>query len=102
MNKIIHGNTDIPQFTNEYEKAKWRRVLVRDNLHIVNAYFMERIKNFIKLFFSQSSMEYKWYWFRVEYQSYGTAHIYRCLRLKNNPGIDQLTQHALKGRIAEY
>ena len=92
----------MPSFMNEFEKAKWRRELVHDNPHLVDAYFTERVKEFIKTFFGNSGMEYKWFWFRVEYQSCGTAHVHGCLRLKNDPGMDQLVQDVLKGRITEH
>ena len=63
LNKIIYGDRPMPSFMNEFEKAKRRRELVRDNPHLVDAYFTERVKEFIKTFFGNSGMEYKWFWF---------------------------------------
>ena len=41
-------------------------------------------------------------WFQAKYRSHGTAHVHSCLRLKNDPGVDKLTQDVLKARIAEH
>ena len=101
LNKIIHGNRPCPSFANEYEKAKWRRKLVKDNPHIVDSYFSDRVREFLNVFHSKDGLEYSWFWYRVEYQSRGTAHIHGCLRLKNDPGIDNLSQTVLQGRISE-
>ena len=50
VNKLIFGDREILEFANEYEKAKWRRKLVRNNQHIVDSYFYDRIKNVIDFF----------------------------------------------------
>ena len=51
LSKLIHGEKPIPTFENAFEKAKWRRKLVRDNPHIVDAYFADRVKELLMTFF---------------------------------------------------
>ena len=53
-------------------------------------------------FFGKKGLEYSWFWFRIEYQERGTAHAHGYLRLKEDPGISELTQKVLKGRISEH
>ena len=88
-------------FANEKNKSTWRRNLIRDNPHIVDAYFHERVKIFIEIFFGKKGLDYEWHWFRVEYQKRGTAHVHGCLRLKGDPGIEKLSKIVLKGRISQ-
>ena len=47
LNKIIHSDRPLPNFSNKDKKAKQHRKLVKDNLHIVDSYFMDRTKAFI-------------------------------------------------------
>jgi hypothetical protein len=56
----------------------------------------------MRTFFRNGRIEYKWFWFQAKYRSHGTAHVHSCLRLKNDPGVDKLTQDVLKGHIAEH
>ena len=38
----------------------------------------------------------------MEHQDRGTARVHGCLRLKDDPGITELSQKALEGRKAEH
>jgi len=58
LNQIIHGDRPLPEFANELEKAKWRHKLIHENQHIVDSYFIDRIRVFIKIFHSKNSLEY--------------------------------------------
>ena len=49
----------MPVFSNEHEKSKWRRKLVKDNLHIVDLYFTTRVKDFLNSFFGKNGLKYK-------------------------------------------
>ena len=52
----------------ENEKAKFRRKIVRDNPHIVDTFFYERVNEALNSFFGKKGLEIKWSWFRIEYQ----------------------------------
>ena len=58
LSKLIRGEKPIPTFENEFEKAKWRRKLVRDNPHIVDAYFTNRVKELLMTFLKKNGLEY--------------------------------------------
>jgi ATP-dependent DNA helicase PIF1 len=85
---------------NEEQKAKKRRKWVRDNPHIVDSYFHDRVILLLKTYLGKDSLEVDWLWFRVEYQGRGTAHIHGCCRLKSDPGLTDLAQKVLEGREA--
>ena len=55
LNKISHWDREIPVNTTSAEKSAWRRNLIRNNLHIVDVYFSNRVHNFIKTFFAQKA-----------------------------------------------
>ena len=46
----MHRDRPLPVFHNEDEKAKWRNELVRDNQHIADAHFIDRVKIFLSAF----------------------------------------------------
>ena len=68
----------------------------------MDACFSDRVHDFIKIFFGSKGLEHKWCWFRVEYQARGAAHVHGYLRLKEDPGITELSQKALEGRKADH
>ena len=101
--RLILGESEASCYKdkNEKEKATLRRQLRRQNPHIVDAYFHERLEELLKSFFGRNSaLEAKWYWFRIEYQGRGSAHGHGCCRLVCDPGIIQLSEKVLKGRQA--
>jgi hypothetical protein len=75
--------------------------MTRENPHIVDAYFMKRVQALLDTYYRKNGLELDWSWFRIEYQERGTAHAHGCFRLKCDPGISDLAQKVLKGRIAE-
>ena len=80
--------------------AKWKCKLLNDNPHIVNAFFVKRIDNFIKQFFGENCLESNWTWYRFEWQKRGVIHCHLLARLKSDPGIASLAKEVYKGRIA--
>ena len=100
LHQLIYGNTTLPRFDTELLSAQWKRKLVRENQHIVDAYFYDRVKMLLATFFGKKGLELEWFWFRVEYQKRGAAHVHGCFKLKNDPGISQLSQAVLRGRIS--
>eukprot|EP00978_Attheya_sp_CCMP212_P018694 scaffold51676_cov29-Attheya_sp.AAC.1 len=75
--------------------------MTRENPHIMDAYFMKRTQILLETYYGKNGLECDWQWFRIEYQERGTAHAHGCFKLKCDPGIAQLAQKVLKGRIAE-
>jgi hypothetical protein len=75
--------------------------MTRENPHIVNVYFMKRVQALLDTYYGGNGLELDWSWFRIEYQERGTAHAHGCFSLKCNPGISDLAEKVLKGRIAE-
>ena len=53
LNKIIHGDREIPVYATEAEKSAWYRNFIRNNPHIVDTYFRNRVHDFIKTFLAQ-------------------------------------------------
>jgi len=64
------------------------RKLIQDNPHLVDWYFTQRI---------QAS----WHWYRFEYASRGSIHCHGVAKLKDDPGLVNLTKLALKGFLAK-
>eukprot|EP00978_Attheya_sp_CCMP212_P020531 scaffold58917_cov62-Attheya_sp.AAC.2 len=62
---------------------------------------MKRVQTLLDTYYGKHGLELEWSWFLIEYQEWGTAHAHGCFRLKCNPGISDLAQKVLKGRIAE-
>ena len=96
----LFGGDSFPVNGTEHVKEKWRRKSVRENQHIVDAFFNSRVEAFVEAFLKSSGMEAEYTWFRIEYQERGTAHAHGCFRLKCDPGIADLGQTVLQGRIA--
>lgn len=92
LNKIIYADRPLSNFSNEDKIAKQQKKLVKDNLYIIDSYFMDRANAFINIFYSKTRLEYSRYQFHIEYQNRGTAHIHSYLQLKENPGTDELAQ----------
>ena len=80
---------------NKLEKEKQRYKLAQENLCIVNIYFIDRVRAFIKIFHSKNSLEHSKYWFHIEYQGRGIAYTHSYSYSKDNPGIEVLLQKVL-------
>lgn len=63
-----------------------RRNNVINNSHIVDWFFTERLKKFIKHWL-YDSLDAKWHWYRFEYQSRGSIHCHGVAKLNNDPGL---------------
>ena len=66
---------------------------------IVDWFFTQRLENFIK-HWHYETLGAKWHWFRYEYQGRGSIHCHGTAKLKNYPGLCQLSETALKGFLA--
>ena len=77
-----------------------RRQNVINNPHITDWFFTQRLENFIKHWL-YSSLDAEWHWYRFEYQARGSIHCHGVAKLKNDPGLCQLSETALRGYLAE-
>ena len=77
-----------------------RRQNVINNPHIVDWFFTKRLESFIK-YWLYNTLDAKWHWYRFEYQGRGSIHCHGIAKLKNDPGLCELTNIALKGYLAE-
>jgi len=86
---------------NEKQKLSFRVRIVHEFPHIVDEYFLKRVNSFIQSFFlNKNGLKSTYFWFRIEYQERGTAHIHGCLKLSSDFGISELAQKVRDGRIA--
>ena len=93
VSKMIHQG-------DEATKAKERRRWVRDNQHMVDSFFVLRLKTFINKFFGEEGLRNEYFWFRIEYQGRGTAHAHGCCRLESDPGLTTLARRVSRGKNA--
>ena len=77
-----------------------KRQNVINNPHIIDWFFTQRLENFIKHWL-YNSLDAEWHWYRFEYQARGSIHCHGVAKLKNDPGLCQLSETALKGYLAE-
>ena len=56
--------------------------------------------NFLQTPYAQKRVN-NWDWYRYEYQARGSIHCHGTAKLKNDPGLCELTEIALKGYLAE-
>ena len=69
---------------------------VRTYPHVTDWYFTKRLDAFLDRFFDRG-LGVAWRWHRIEYQSRGSAHGHGCAKLKNDPGLIELTAKAWAG-----
>lgn len=86
--------------TDENLSSEERRQNVINNPHIVNWFFTQRIKSFMKYWLC-NTLDAKWHWYRFEYQARGSIHCHGTAKLNNDPGLCELTKTALKGFLAQ-
>ena len=70
-----------------------RAQAVIDNPHLTDWFFMQRLEEFIRHWLN-GVMDAKWFWYRFEYQARGSIHAHGCAKLKNDPDIRLLRNHA--------
>ena len=86
--------------TSEESLPEMRRQNVINNPHIVDWFFTERMKMFLKHWLYES-LDAKWHWYRFEYQSRGSIHCHGVAKLNNDPGLCKLSEIALDGYLSE-
>ena len=77
-----------------------RRQNVINNPHVVDWFSTQRLESFVKHWLYET-LGAKWHWFRYEYQGRDSIHYHGTTKLKNDPGLCQLTQIALNGFLAQ-
>ena len=70
-----------------------RAQAVIDNPHLTDWFFMQRLEEFIRHWLN-GVMDAEWFWYRFEYQARGSIHAHGCAKLKNDPDIRLLRNHA--------
>ena len=70
-----------------------RAQAVIDNPHLTDWFFMQRLEEFIRHWLN-GVMDAEWFWYRFEYQARGSIHAHGCAKLKNDPDIRLLHNHA--------
>ncbi len=70
-----------------------RAQAVIDNPHLTDWFFMQRLEEFIRHGLN-GVMDAEWFWYRFEYQARGSIHAHGCAKLKNDPDIRLLRNHA--------
>ena len=63
---------------NHKERLKLREKWVRQNPHVVDAYFFHRVKFMVEKCFGVQGLKMVWVWFRIELQARGTARVHGC------------------------
>ena len=70
------------------------------NPHILDWLFTKRTDHFVKYWFKES-LGSLWHWYRYEYAvQRGSIHCHGVAKLKNDPGLCELTETALRGYLA--
>ncbi|XP_066932700.1 uncharacterized protein [Clytia hemisphaerica] len=91
---------DLFSSNDESEYADFRQNIV-DNPHIVDWLFTERVKSFVKHWLYES-LNAEWHWYRFEFAVMrGSIHCHGLAKLKDDPGICELTEKALQGFLAQ-
>jgi hypothetical protein len=88
-------------FASEADAARFRRKMVRDSPHLVDAFFMHRVEAMLKTFFGKEGFEAAWHFVRLELQKRGVYHGHGCVRLKSDPGFNRLALEVYAGRQAQ-
>ena len=73
-------------YINENNRARIYCKIMRDNPHLADAFFYQRIRDLINSWFLFSSIDVEWYWFCVDDKKRGTVHAHGCLSLNCNSG----------------
>jgi hypothetical protein len=97
---------DPPPFFDEseedYEK-RWKSECLKNyasNPHIVDEFFVRRVKSFVEALFGADGLSACWTWYRFEWQKRGNIHCHGMVRLKSDPGLTKLAEKVARGRTA--
>ena len=72
-----------------------------NNPHLIDWFFTIRVENFVKHWLYET-LDAEWHWYRFEYAVMrGSIHCHGLAKLKNDPGLCELTHKALQGHLAE-
>ena len=86
---------------NSSSSSQTRRQNVINNPDVVAYFFTQRLERFIKHWLYET-LDADWHWYHYEYQKIrGSIHCHETAKLKNDPGLCNLTEIALKGFLAE-
>ena len=97
LHALFNATTDC-EIANSSSEVRRQNVI--KNPHVVDWFFTQRLESFVKHWLYQT-LGAKWHWFRYEYQGRGSIHCHGTAKLKNDPGLCQLTETALKGFLAQ-
>ena len=101
LHRALDPGREARVFASEKEAAKFRRNMARNNPHLVDAFFFERVKVMLKTFFGNQGFGSSWNWIRGELQNRGVYHAHGCLRLKNDPDFTLRAIEVYRGRQAQ-
>ena len=74
--------------------------MIKDNPHIVVWYFQHRTEKFVK-YWLYEYLGATWHWFRYEFAALrGSVHCHGLAKLKNDPGLVELSKIAVLGHIS--
>ena len=99
--ELIHDG-ELPTFEDNASFNRWKRRIVKLHPHLVDVFFNNRVDTLLKHFFAESTFDCAWYWYRVEFQERGTAHVHGCFKLKDDPGLSVLGMKVARGRCAAH
>ena len=91
---------DFPIFADAQSEAKWKRKLCRNNPHLVDQYFLDKVNSLFADVFNKDGFELDWLWYRIEYQARGAPHVHGCFKFKNDPCLSKHAQNVFRGRLA--
>jgi hypothetical protein len=89
--------------TEDAYKERWKRACIKNyacNPHIVDEFFVRRVKAFVEAFFGESGLHATWHWYRYEWQQRGNIHVHGLARLNSAPDLSSHALNVVKGRKA--
>lgn len=96
-----HGKPrPFPVFSDAKVEAKWKRKFCRNNPHLVDQYFLDKVNSLFADMFKKNGFELEWLWYRVEYQARGAPHVHGCFKFKNDPNLSKHAADVFRGRLA--
>lgn len=100
--RLYFSNEEVANYNIEKLSALQHPIACVNARHsvITDWFFTQRLENFIKHWL-YSSLDAEWHWYRFEYQARGSIHCHGVAKLKNDPGLCQLSETALTGYLAE-
>ena len=87
------------EFDTRWKKESMGKFLTHSVL--ADEFFYRRTRAFMEDFFGPDGLHAKWNWYRYEYQARGNIHCHGMVRLKSDPGLQDLGSRVYKGRKSE-